>query len=303
MSESDLVERKSPASSGAGRPAAGRPGFAVTDLTPLIGSRIETDASTLLSGRFASDIRNLLAERGVLVFPGIGFDDETQIAFTRTLGTQAYENNGVPQADGSKQAIFKVSLDSAVNPIGEYLRTSFFWHLDGTMHEVPILASILSARYIPPEGGATEWCNTYAAYDALSESDKHSLEGLRVLHANWALQRFVNPEPTYEVFSAARMVPAREQPLVWRHRSGRRSLVIGSTAAYVVGMAPPDSMDLLVRLRDWATRPQFVVRHDWEVGDTVIWDNTGTLHRALPYEADSGRLLHRTMLQGEEPIA
>ena len=113
----------------------------------------------------------------------------------------------------------------------------------------------------------------------------------------------ITNEPTYETFRAARNVPSKEQPLVWTHRSGRRSLVIGSTAAYVVGWEPPESMDLLVRLRDCAMQPQFVYRHDWKLGDIVMWDNTGALYRALPYEADSGRLLHRTMLQGEEPIA
>ena len=277
--------------------------IATRELRPLIGTAIDVDAETLLGGQFGKDIRALLEERGVLVFPGVGFDDEQQIAFTRTLGTFAYDNNGVRDANGEQQSVYKVSLDPAVNPLGEYFRTSFFWHLDGSMHEVPILASILSARYLPPDGGSTEWCNTYAAYDALPESDKEALEDLRVVHANWSLQRFVNPEPSYEVFSAARRVPAREQPLVWKHRSGRRSLVLGATAAYVVGMDPPDSMDLLVRLRDWATQPQFVYRHDWQVGDLVMWDNTGTLHRALPYDAGSGRLLHRTMLQGEEPFA
>jgi alpha-ketoglutarate-dependent taurine dioxygenase len=277
--------------------------LATRELSPLVGTAIDADPETLLSGRFAQDLRALFDQRSVLVFPGVGFDDQQQIAFTQTLGTQAFENNGVAQANGEKQAIFKVSLDPTVNPIGEYLRTSFFWHLDGSMHEVPILASILTARYLPPGGGATEWCNTYAAYDALPDSDKEALEGLRVVHANWALQRYVNPEPSYEAFSGARRVPAREQPLVWNHRSGRKSLVIGSTAAYVVGLEPAEGMDLLVRLRDWATQPQFVCRHDWKVGDLVMWDNTGTLHRALPYEADSGRLLHRTMLQGEEPIA
>jgi alpha-ketoglutarate-dependent taurine dioxygenase len=273
------------------------------DLKPDIGTVVEADVATLLSGTAAGDIRALLEERSVLVFPGLGFDDQRQIAFTQTLGVQAFENNGVPQANGEKQAIFKVSLDPSVNPIGEYLKTSFFWHLDGTMHEVPILASLLSARHLPPEGGATEWANTFAAYDALPASDKAALEGLRVVYANWALQRFVNPEPSYEAFAAARSVPAREHPLVWKHRSGRNSLVIGSTAAYVVGMEAADSMDLLVRLRDWATQPQFVYRHEWKVGDLVMWDNTGTLHRAIPYDGASGRLLHRTMLQGEEPIA
>jgi alpha-ketoglutarate-dependent taurine dioxygenase len=277
--------------------------IATTELKPLIGSVVDADSETLLSGRYATDIRALLEERGVLVFPGVDLDDDQQIAFTQTLGTQAYENNGVRDANGEQQAIFKVSLDPEVNPHGAYFTTSFFWHLDGSMHEVPILASILGARYLPPEGAATEWCNTYAAYDALSDEDKEQLDDLRVVHANWSLQRYIDPEPAYERFKMMRAVPSREQPLVWKHRSGRKSLVIGSTAAYVVGLEPPDSMDLLVRLRDWATQPQFVYRHDWQPGDLVMWDNTGTLHRAMPYDATSGRLLHRTMLQGEEPFA
>jgi alpha-ketoglutarate-dependent taurine dioxygenase len=59
---------------------------------------------------------------------------------------------------------------------------------------------------------------------------------------------------------------------------------------------------LLTRLRDWATRPEFVYRHEWQPGDLVIWDNTGTMHRALPYDADSGRLMYRTQISGDEPI-
>jgi alpha-ketoglutarate-dependent taurine dioxygenase len=278
--------------------------FAATELKPLIGAAVQTDAETLLSGVLAQEIRNLLEQRGVLVFPRVNLTDEQQNTFTRTLGTQASENNAVADEQGNKQTIFKVSLDPKINPTGDYFRVSFFWHLDGTMHEVPILASILSAKSIPQAGGATEFCNTYAAYDALPESEKEALEKLEVVHSNWALQRYVNPEPSYEQFCSARTVaPSRILPLVWTHRSGRKSLVLGATAAYVTGMEPTESWDLLVRLRDWATQPQFVYRHEWAVGDTVIWDNTGTLHRAIPYSADSGRLLHRTILQGEEPFA
>lgn len=60
---------------------------------------------------------------------------------------------------------------------------------------------------------------------------------------------------------------------------------------------------LLTELREWATQPQFVYEHEWTVGDLVIWDNSGTMHRAMPYAADSGRLLNRTVLEGEEEIA
>jgi len=63
------------------------------------------------------------------------------------------------------------------------------------------------------------------------------------------------------------------------------------------------SAELLVKLREWATRDQFVYRHEWTVGDTVMWDNTGTMHRALPYDPACGRMLHRTKLEGEEAFA
>jgi alpha-ketoglutarate-dependent taurine dioxygenase len=92
-------------------------------------------------------------------------------------------------------------------------------------------------------------------------------------------------------------------PLVWKHLSGRKSLLLGNSAHHVVGMDPLEGKGLLIRLRDWATQPEFVYSHTWKVGDLVMWDNTGSLHRVIPYEVDSKRMLHRTKLEGEEPIA
>ena len=43
-------------------------------------------------------------------------------------------------------------------------------------------------------------------------------------------------------------------------------------------------------------------RHEWAVGDLVVWDNRGVLHRACPYDAASPRDMQRTTLHGEEPI-
>jgi len=276
--------------------------LAVHDLSPTIGSQVDADVDTLLSGRFGKELRVLLEKRGVLIFPRVGFDDEQQVAFTGTLGTLAFDYNGLVMSEGKQQAIFKVSLDEAVSPTARSLKNSLLWHLDGTTHETPILASVLSAKHLAPEGGETEWANTYAAYDALSEEDKQAIDGLRVVHSNLQLQRNINPELTYEQFQRARNSPARSQPLVWKHRNGRKSLVVGATAGYVEGLPHDDSLDLLVRLRDWATQPRFVYRHHWQVGDIAVWDNTGTLHRALPYDPASGRLMHRSMVAGEESI-
>ena len=38
-----------------------------------------------------------------------------------------------------------------------------------------------------------------------------------------------------------------------------------------------------------ATQPQFVYRHEWRVGDLVIWDNLATMHRGRPFDDASHR--------------
>jgi alpha-ketoglutarate-dependent taurine dioxygenase len=95
----------------------------------------------------------------------------------------------------------------------------------------------------------------------------------------------------------------RELPLVWTHRSGRKSLVLGCTAHRVLGVDAMESARILAGLREWSTQERFSYSHEWKEGDLVMWDNTGTMHRAEPYDLTSGRLLHRTKLQGEEPFA
>jgi alpha-ketoglutarate-dependent taurine dioxygenase len=93
-----------------------------------------------------------------------------------------------------------------------------------------------------------------------------------------------------------------EHPLVWTHRDGRRSLVLGASADHVVGMEPAAGRALLADLLGRATAPERVYRHEWSVGDTVMWDNRGVLHRAAAYDADSPREMLRTTVLGDEPI-
>ena len=270
----------------------------IRDLTPRIATEVRADKATLLGGKHGSRIRELLEQRGVLVFPQIGFTDDEQITFTQTLGTFAPEMRG--------EKVYKVTLDTKVNESADYLKGSFYWHLDGTMNAVPILASLLSSKVLGnlPEGsGDTEFCNTYAAYEDLPEEQKRQLEGLRVNHSAWNSLFYYDPEPNIEVLRGMMRIGERELPLVWNHRTGRKSLVIGCTARHIVDMDFKKSAELLVQLRDWATKPQFVYRHKWSVGDLVIWDNTGTMHRATPYDPNAGRLLHRTKLEGEEAFA
>ncbi len=265
--------------------------FSTHDLSPRIGTEIRSDIDTLLSGKYASDIRDILEQRGVVVFKKINMTDEQQLAFTATLGQVIEEG---------EKGVYKVTLDTKENPHADYLKGAFFWHIDGTTLDVPILASILSAKRLSETGGDTEFSNTYAAYDELSDEDKAAYDKLKVVHSLENAQQYVHPEPSYEMMKMWRGMPSNTLPLVWKHKSGRNSLVLGSTAAYVEGMEFQEGRALLVKLRDYATQPKFVHRHQWDVGDLVIWDNTGTMHRATPYPLDSGRMMHRTKLAGEE---
>ncbi|KPX27933.1 Dioxygenase, TauD/TfdA protein [Pseudomonas syringae pv. delphinii] len=265
-------------------------------IKPAIGARIFNSKQELLSGQFAGAIRELLEQRGVLVFPKIHFSDAEQIAFTRTLGTFSPE-----ASDG--QNITKISLDVKENPAGaEFLKGSLYWHIDGTSSDAPILASLLSCKVAASWGGNTGFCNTYAAYDALSSADQQRYETLRVIHAPWASLLYYNPEPGLAMLKAMQAIGEKELPLVWKHRSGRKSLILGCTAQHVVGASLAQSAQILVGLREWATAEAFSYSHTWQVGDLVIWDNTGTMHRAEAYDPECGRMMHRTKLQGEEPF-
>lgn len=267
--------------------------FKAVDINPRIGTEISAEKAELLSGARATEIRELLESRGVLVFPEIGFTDDEQVAFTQTLGTLAEERTG--------EKVYNVTLDTKVNRGANFLKGSLYWHIDGTMDAVPIRASLLSSKVLPSNGGGdTEFCNTYASYDDLSDTEKAEVDGLRVMHSSWNTLLYYDPEPAIKTLQRMMAIGDRELPLVWSHRSGRKSLVLGCTANHVVDMDFRKSAELLVRLRDWATQPQFVYRHRWSVGDLVMWDNTGIMHRAKVYDPDSGRLLNRTKLEGEE---
>ena len=265
-------------------------------LTPRIGTEVRADLATLLSGEHAEELKALLVERGVLLFRGHDVTPEQQIALAATFG--------VPR-DEHGQLITMITPDPVQSPIfADYTRGTFWFHVDGTYTDTPGFATLLHARVLAPEGGQTEFCNTYALYDDLSAEDQRQLDGLEVMHSGEHIQRLAFPEPTEAQLDAwgERAVPPRQHPMVWQHRSGRKSLLIAYSCKHVIGMDKAESDALLDRLLAKAEEPQYRYCHDWQIGDLLIWDNTGTMHRVITFELDCGRLLHRVTLFGEEKI-
>jgi alpha-ketoglutarate-dependent taurine dioxygenase len=267
-------------------------------LTPTVGALVEgVDRDQLVHDDSLPDATlEALETNGALVFRGLDLDDEAQVAFSRKLGT--VEKLG----RGENPEIFLVTLDPDKNPAAAYLKGTFDWHIDGCTDDIPIMATMLSAHAVADSGGETEFASSYQAYEDLSDEEKARVESLRVVHTIEASQRLQNPNPSPEALEMMRQRPAKEHPLVWTHRSGRKSLVLGATADYVVGLEPTESRALLDDLLARATSPEKVYRHEWQVGDVVVWDNRGVLHRALPYDPGSPRDMHRTTFAGDEPI-
>jgi alpha-ketoglutarate-dependent sulfate ester dioxygenase len=275
----------------------------INKLTPSVGAEvIGVDSDRLADDDLLAEaVLDALEENGVLVFPKLGLEPEAQVAFCRRLGEVDHSSDGHHPVAG----IYPITLDKSKNASADYLRATFDWHIDGCTpieDTFPQMATVLSAVQVADRGGETEFASSYGAYDVLGDDEKERLGSLRVVHSLEASQRRVTPNPSPEILARWRSRRTHEHPLVWTHRSGRKSLVLGASADYVVGMDPDDGRALLAELLDRVTAAEMVYGHSWSIGDTVIWDNRGVLHRAAPYDPDSPREMLRTTVLGDEPI-
>ena len=142
-----------------------------------------------------------------LVFRGLHLDPESQVEWCRKLGDidMTPGHHPVP-------GIYRVTLDTSKNPLADYLRGTFDWHIDGctpTNDVPPIKASLLTAHAVAEQGGETEFASTYAAYDDLDDDEKERFDSLRVVHTLEASQRLVTPDPTPEELAA--VAPAADE--------------------------------------------------------------------------------------------
>lgn len=241
-----------------------------------------------------------LRENGVLLLRDVRFDTQAQIAFARRLGEidlSSGEDHGEP-------GIMRVSMDPRKNGGQETVRGTFNWHMDGATlpaGRYPAPATILTCVAVSEIGGRTSFASTRRFYQSLPAEEQEYLASLRVIHSVAGSRRRVITSPTPEQEAAWAGMGSREHPMVWRHREGRPSLVVGGTSENIVGWERTAGVAFLDGLVERATTPDRIYQHEWAVGDTVMWDNAGMLHAVEPYEEGSKRELIRTTLVGVEP--
>jgi alpha-ketoglutarate-dependent 2,4-dichlorophenoxyacetate dioxygenase len=164
-----------------------------------------------------------------------------------------------------------------------YNRGNLLWHTDASYDQRRGVYSLLSCHSVPPGGADTEFTDMRAAYEALSDSLKSKIENLVAEHSIWHSRGLAGMTDVSDAEKATR--PPARHPLVFRHPgSGRRVLYLASHASHIVGMPLDEGRQLIRELIKGATRPQFIYRHKWRVGDLVVWDNLQTMHRGTPFD-------------------
>src|SRR4051794_29992765 len=99
-------------------------------------------------------------------------DDESQLAFARTLGTPTIAHPTV------------TSRGADVLPIDSRYDKANSWHTDVTFVDRVPKASLLRAIALPEYGGTTTWASTEAAYDQLPAPLAALADNLWAIHTN-----------------------------------------------------------------------------------------------------------------------
>jgi len=272
-------------------------------ITPTLGASVHVAPEDAIKGDAPAQLLDALNRYNVLVFPQVDMSDEIFLQLTAAMGEKHENTVTADGSEASNKGIFRIALDKDDKTQREFILGNDFWHMDGMSYAVPVKATLLKCQHAPREGGDTGFANLHAAWDALPEERKAQLRPLRVGHCLSASLRRLYAQPTAEDFARWDAIfPRLEHPLVWSQKNGKSSLLIGSTANDVVGMSAEESRALLNDLLAWCTQDRFCYRHKWTVGDLVIFNNPGLLHRSYPYTDAAERVMHRTTLKGAEAI-
>lgn len=207
-------------------------------------------------------------------------------------------------------------VSNILNESGEYIGNpdaGVFWHTDTAYTRTPYTYRFLNAMEVPEKDGKslgnTWFASTADAYDALPSEMKLRVANLKALHS------LSHQQDKKEATGNLRRGAIKESekkagieavhPLVRTHpESGRKALYMseGHTAS-IVGLPKEESDELIGHLNGHITQPQFIYRHQWQVGDLLIWDNITTIHKAeFDYKLPQRRLMHCATVVGGAPV-
>ena len=252
-------------------------------------------------------VEDAFNEHSVLVFRDQRLGEARQLAFSRRFGPLEVHVLDQYNHPRHPEILIVSNVMEGDRHVGIY-DAGRYWHTDLSYMEVPSRGSMLYALEIPERDGKplgdTLFASTTAAYDALPEATKQRIEGLSAVYSlDHRHKRLVADGDAEAVLSDTHKAKAPEvvHRIVQTHPvTGRKILYVneGQTAR-ILDLPEDEGQALLEELCAACTRPELVYRHNWRVGDVVLWDNLPTQHIAIcDYALPQRRYLHRTTLRG-----
>lgn len=248
-------------------------------------------------------VRAAFEEHSVLLFRDQAVTDQAQEAFSACFGPLEL-TKVASLGEGTHFSILKnIGPDGQIVPDGHretlVARANQLWHTDSSFKQTPALASVLSARVIPANGGETEFASTRLAWQRLPEALRAKLERAFAWH-DYAHSRG-KIDPNLATGREQTALPPVRWRLTWPNpANGRTSLYVASHAFAIDGMSQTEAQTMLASLIDEATKPEFTYLHRWRAGDVIMWDNRATLHRGRPWPADQPRHVVRTTISARD---
>jgi alpha-ketoglutarate-dependent 2,4-dichlorophenoxyacetate dioxygenase len=275
---------------------------------PEFGAKVTgVELSMNLSCPEFETINHAINQYSVLVFPNQALDDNSHLAFTRLFGDLEEEHVSY-YSRGEVTYIGTVgNIDACGKPRDNRNRRvksqtgNQMWHSDSSFREIPSLYSILFAYEVPGKGGDTEFISCRAAYSRLDKETQSIIEPLIGIH-DYIYSRTKVSEDAVTGEQRIFMHPVRQRLVRMNPVTGEKNFYIGSHVRDIIDWSTEESRTLLDKLMNEATRPESIYRHQWQVGDLVIWDNRCILHRGCGYDADRyRRRMHQTRVRGMGP--
>lgn len=246
----------------------------------------------------------------VIVFRDQRLTPEQRIGFSQCFGPlqinvrSEFNKPGYPEI----YTVSNILVDG--KPIGSR-DAGRYWHSDLCYLEKPAMASLLYAIEVPQRDGIslgdTLFASARAAYDDLPEGMKQRLSGLRAVNSYNAMfdrkAAEFSVRPKLDEAARSRYPKDAVHPVVRTHpRTGQKCIYVceGYTIR-ILDMPEDESRELLDLLFARVTKPEYIYRHSWRVGDLLIWDNCAVQHLASFDYAPLRRHMERTTVEGSIP--
>ena len=268
--------------------------------------------SDMSEGEFKTVRETVNARAVVVIRDQVALPSERLVTFARLFGTPQVNVRADANNEANPEVFWVSNVHENGKPLGSH-DAGRYWHSDLCYLEKPSDVTLLHALEVPAKDGvsygATEFISATAAYDSLSDDLKEKIAGVTARNG----YRFMWNRKAHEfgkrpVLSDAELKKFPEDavhPIVRTHpRTGRKCLYVCDGYTHAIdGWAEDEGRKVLDALFAHLLDPGFRYRHEWRVGDLLIWDNCAVQHKAnFDYPPELRRRMQRCTIEGDVPF-